>query len=242
MKIYVFIFVTFCLFSCSTKSEKLQDNEKPSFLYIYDFEKQDGPVDSLAVFDSSYEKSLDYYKSFDTLNKKVDGSVSISIFNLNKQKFAYIADTSTIRIYKWNSSKFEQIIKIPQELGMNVQRNFIDFNSDGYKDVIIELVSGGSYGSDYICLFYESSKKTFIYDFKNPQRNIELDIQNKKITSTSRIVNNVFEIGKNNFVLKEQIVDLLFTTGNEKFDNKIEVTKYSNLGKVISIDTIERKY
>ncbi len=77
---------------------------------------------------------------------------------------------------------------------------------------------------------------------KNELRNIELDIPNKKITSSSRIVNNVFEIGKNNFVLKEQIIDLLFTTGNEKFENKIEVTKYSNLGKVTSIDTIERKY
>lgn len=242
MKIYVFIFVTFCLFSCSTKSKKFQNEEKPSFLYIYDFEKQDGPVDSLAVFDSGYEKSLDYYKSFDTLNKKVDGSVSISIFNLNKQKFAYIADTSTIRIYKWNNSKFEQIINIPQELGMNVQRNFIDFNTDGYKDVIIELVSGGSYGVEYICLFYEPMNKTLLYDFKNELRNIELDIPNKKITSSSRIVNNVFEIGKNNFVLKEQIIDLLFTTGNEKFENKIEVTKYSNLGKVTSIDTIERKY
>lgn len=165
MKLYFPFFLCICLFSCSKKSKKFQNEEKPSFLYIYDYEKE-GPVDSLAVFDSSYEKSLDYYKSLDTLNKTVASLVTMSIFKLNNQKFAYIVDSSSVKIFKWNSSKFEQIIKIPQELGMNVQRNFIDFNTDGYKDVIIELVSGGSYGVEYICLFYEPMNKTLLYDFK----------------------------------------------------------------------------
>lgn len=237
------ILLSYCTKRNENKTLDIKE-EVISGLYIYDSLSEDGkPSDSLLLYESNFEKSLNLYLNTDSMSKTVSGLVHMSIFKHYNEKFALIVDSSNTTFYQFKNNQYIQILKTPIGIGAStITKSIIDINSDGYKDLLYDIPSGGSYGSDNICLFFNPTTKTFEYDNNVELRNIELDLNKKAATCYYlNTLTRKYSINKYSFQIIEDKTNLLFTTGKEKFENKFEIKKYGENNKVISLDTIEEK-
>lgn len=165
--------------------------------------------------------------------------IHVSIFKLENEKFAIVID-STTKIYKFIEGNYKQIISINSAFGfgtdVKIKQNRL--NLDKFKDVLLEIPSGGSYGSDFIFLFYNPTTKAFDYDNQADLRNIEFDRKSQKIVSNYQWSKATFVLEKNKFRKIAQTYYLKFSGAGEEFFDKKEVTKYDKTGKIISVDTV----
>lgn len=228
-----------CLLLCACNSNQIAGNHNRNIrsIYIYD-ETNDSPVDSLIVYDD-FEKSLELYERSESLEKEVKGLVYFSIFKLNGQKFSVIADTATVKVFKYEDRKFKRIFKIKSSIGVqNVQIKKIDFNSDGYQDVIVSMPSGGSYGTGNICLYYHPKLESLMGDLNAEFANIELNQTDKSLISYRSLFNEKYAIQNYRFYLIERTIYLGKTSNNQALMDKLEVSKYDLNGNLIQKDTI----
>lgn len=242
--IFNFILLTSCQSLVSTKKNvKLFNDSDVTYMYIYKTDSisaESKVVDSLKLLKTGYEKSLVLYSNIDSVSKTVDGFVCLNIFKLNNEKFAIIIDTN-IKVYKYNQTKYERILTIQGELGFsNIDFEKIDVNADTYKDILVKLPSGGTYGDAYICLFYDPSRKTLIYDAKTELANVKLDAKERRVECFYSNSSTVYSIEKFSFRKIEQKKYLGKTTGNRKFDNYVEISKFGGDGKILKIDTLKK--
>ncbi|MGX7666710.1 XAC2610-related protein [Flavobacterium pedocola] len=244
------IFISFLLLlltACSSNDKNnaaKNKNQSDSILqlYIYNRESDDEsnlPDDSLKIYSSSFEKSLELYEEIDSLEKQVYDQVYFSIFQLNREKFSIIIDSSTVKAFKFTNKHYKKIQSIDCNLGVNgIKLQKTDINTDGYKDILIEVPSGGFYGSAYFCLFYDPDTKSLVYDKKTELRNIEPSLKNRHITSHSSMQSHTYSIDKYKFKLIEKRIDLGKTTGIMELENKVEVSRFDANGKLIQKDTL----
>lgn len=228
MKKIFFLFILCVLLSCSKHT-----TNDITYLYINDYAfSENNPRDSLMVYkDAPFEKSLELYKETDSVTKFVYPLIYMSIFKLEKQKFAILADSVSTSFFKFMPNgeyKKEHIIEIP--IGMNVVTQQKDINKDGYKDILLTVSSGGSYGDDVFLLFYDPKNHNLIHQKGIELRNTKL--QDNTIISSTRFLNQTYEIKGYSLSLKEEVHYLQ----NEN-DNKKVITKFDR-GKITSRDTL----
>ncbi|MFZ4399426.1 MAG: hypothetical protein ACOYO1_05280 [Bacteroidales bacterium] len=249
MKYYTLFFaISIIMFnSCSNYNAKEGKENNLTYIYIYnsnlDSISKSKPCDSLCVYnDSSYEKSLNLYKNTDSLCKLVEGFIYINIFRLYNEKYAILID-STTKIYKFVGGEYKRLYSIPVEFGTSSELKLdkMDINSDGFKDLVLQLTTGGTSGDEYICLFYNPIIKTLIYDSTAELRDVEFKINEKKLISHYRWSSAVFAIEKYSFRLLEDHIYMIYSCNNSKYDNMEEVLKYDRNGTLIRKDTLKLK-
>lgn len=226
-KIFLF-FISCILFSCSKHTRK-----NITYLYINDYTStENNPVDSLMVYkDEPFEKSLELYKETDSVTKFVYPVIYLSIFKLEKEKFAILADSVSTSFFKFMPNgeyKKEHTIEIP--ISMNVITQQKDINKDGYKDILLTMSSGGSHGDDIFLLFYDPKNHNLKHQKEIELRNTKL--QDNTIISSTRFLNQTYEIKGYTLSLKEEVHYL-----QDENDNKKVITKFDQ-GKIISRDTL----
>lgn len=214
--------------------------ERLSYWYIYSNGNHKEPSDSLGWYDSNYEKSLALYNNVDNLSKTVHNiGLHLSIFKLENQKFALVADNSEVGIYKFIEEKYQKIHSIKYLVGFSeIHIKKIDINNDSYKDAFVEITSGGSYGTFSLFLFYNSTTKSLEYDDETELRNAELNIKKQEVFCSYKIISKLYKIEKFSFRVREETEYLMFNSGKKELEDKKEVTKYDKEGKIISIDTV----
>ena len=96
-------------------------NAPITYLYVYDHSENDSYLltDSLVVYrDLPFERSLELYKDSDTLAKQADQYLYLSIFELQKERFAVIADSATTNFYRYlPNGTYKKEYTIPVALG-----------------------------------------------------------------------------------------------------------------------------
>ena len=241
------LFILILLTGCSSKGKKIAEtnraeNDSIIELYIYHDKLSDTstqPDDSLKIYRSSFEKSLELYKNIDALEKEVENQVYISIFKLLDKKFSIIIDSTAIKVFEFTNGHYKKIQNIDSEIGINgINLQKIDINSDGFNDILIEIPSGGFFGSAYTCLFYNSVSKSLVCDRNIELRNIELNLKKKLLTSNLSMTSETYYIDNYKFKLIEKKVNLGKTTGIEKLENTFEISKYDLMGNLIRKDTL----
>lgn len=210
------------------------------YWYIYSNGNHKEPSDSLGWYRSNYKKSLALYNNVDNISKTVHNiGLHLSIFKLENEKFALVID-STTKIYKFIEGNYKQIISTNSafafETDVKIEQKRL--NLDKFKDILLEIPSGGSYGSDFIFLFYNPTTKLFDYDDETDLRNIEFDVNTQKVVSHYRWSKATFVLENNKFRKIDETYYLKFRGIGEDFFDKKEITKYNKEGKVISIDTV----
>ncbi|WP_338793246.1 hypothetical protein [Bernardetia sp. MNP-M8] len=189
-----------------TKIVETEPKEEPlRYWYIYSNGNHKQPSDSLGWYRSDYEKSLALYNDVDNLSKTVHNiGLHVSIFKLENEKFAFVID-STTKIYKFIEGNYKQIISTNSAFafGTNVKIEQKRLNLDKFKDVLVEIPSGGMGGSEFLFLFYNPTTKSFDYDYETELRNIEFDIKKQKVVSH-------YQWSKATFVLENNKSNLLF--------------------------------
>jgi hypothetical protein len=236
--------ILFCLFSCSENAdeESIINSLCDKVSYRYTRVNESGkPVDSLKLCESNYESTLDFYKSEDSLNQLVVGLVYISIFKIEGEKFAILVDITT-KVYKFIGKRFEKIQHINCGIGpTEITKNKIDINSDSHPDILVEIPSGGTHGSDCIFLFYNPKLRTLEYDKNSEMRNCEMDLKAKKVKCNYNWSSALFSVEKYSFRKLETYKYLRFVSDNPKLENMFERTIFDFKGKVAKLDTIELK-
>ena len=235
IKFGIVILTFFFLISCA--SEKKMDI---LYLYIYnDNSANSKPIDSFAVIDSSFEKSLSFYKDFDSISKNIPQIVYFSIFTIHQDKFAILIDTTT-KVYKLINDKFEKQFDIPCEISSSAIRlEKLDINSDGETDILLKISSDGAAGDIFICLFYNPEKGNLEYDNKTELRNIVLNLSKREVKSFYNWSSANFKIEKSSFKKIEEEKYLMYSTTDFKYENYKEVTTFDKDGKIITVDTLE---
>lgn len=226
-KIFLF-FISCILFSCSKHTPN-----NITYLYINDYaSSENNPIDSLIIYkDEPFEKSLELYKETDSITKFVYPVMYLSIFKLEKEKFAILSDSVSTSFFKFMPNgeyKKEHSIEIP--LGMRIITQQKDINKDGYKDILLTVSSGGSHGDDVFLLFYDPKNHNLIHQKEIKLRNTKL--QDNTIISSTRFLNQTYEIKGYSLYLKEEVHYL-----QGENDNKKVITKF-NQGKITSRDTL----
>ncbi|WP_338769584.1 hypothetical protein WAF17_10155 [Bernardetia sp. ABR2-2B] len=210
------------------------------YWYIYSNGDNKEPSDSLGWYRSDYEKSLALYNDVDNLSKTVHNiGLHVSIFKLENEKFALLADNSKIGIYKFTENKYQKIHSVTYLVGFSsINLNKIDINSDNYKDAFVEISSGGSYGNGYLFLFYNPVTKSLEYDNETELRNVKLNIKKQEVFCSYKVISKLYKIEKFSFRVIEEAEYLKFNSDKQELENKKEITKYDKEGKIISIDTV----
>lgn len=228
----VFLFVVSCYHSTKipvAKGANLQ------YLYIYD-RKDDTlykPVDSLKLYlDTPLESSLKLYTDTDTLNKTIEGLVHIGVFKVEGQKFAVITDTAATSFYKYDKGNYKKLFKAEASIAFMIPpMQYKDYNNDGYTDVLYSVPSGGFYGDDDFLLFYEPKTKSLIINEDTWLRNVSFK-ENTVIRNT-KFLEETFLIKGFDLLLIESVE---YLQGDD--DNKKVVSAFSELGKLMSRDTL----
>ncbi len=207
--------------------------------YVYTRTNDNGQaIDSLKLCASNYETTLDFYKNADSLSQSAPGIIYMSIFKSEDQKFAILVD-STTKVYKFTENKFEKILHIDCSISSTeISQNKLDINADGHADVVIEIPTGGTYGSDFIFLFYNSDLKTLEYDKNAKMRNCEIDLKLQQVRCNYNWSSTLFAIDKYGFRKLESYTYLRFVTNNPKLEHATERRIYSRTGNIIQVDTI----
>jgi len=236
MRNLISILLSIICFGCSQSKSNRQS--EISYLYIYEH-LSDIPSDSLLVHNTNLEKSLEFYTDTESIEKQAQGLVYLSIFKLNNEKFSIIIDTLAVKVFEFKNKKFNKVIEIKAGIGMpKVKTERVDFNADGFEDVIIEIPSGGLFGSSDFFIFFNPQTRKLIYDDKIEFRNYKLDIGNQFVTSFEGLVNKKYAIKNYTFILREKAVDLGMTTNLKELENKSEISIYDLKGRFIKRDTI----
>ena len=190
----------------------LKKNDNLTYMYIYDNENDSNigvPSDSLCLYnDSTYEQSLNLYKNTDSICKTIHGFLFFTVFKLNNEKFAIISDSTTTKIYKFNSSEFKRLYLIP-DIGVDEPTVIMenqDINSDGYTDIVVHIPNAGCRGDVYVCLFYNPELKTLIYDNKVSLYDLEFYPKEKKVISTYYKTSSIYIIENYSFKFLKEIV------------------------------------
>lgn len=199
----IILFSLSILYCCKSKNI--------SYMYIYDNKSESNlPIDSLLVIDSSFEKSLEYYKDKDSISKIIDGIVYFSI------------------------------LEIPTEIGVsNIRIEKNDINSDNYQDILIYEPTGGTAGDICYCLFYDNEKRTFKYDKNVELRNIEIFSKEKQVICSYNWSSVIYQIENSSFKKIEETKYLEYSSTNPNYENLKEITKFDTDGKIITIDTVK---
>ncbi|MFN8437430.1 MAG: hypothetical protein U0V72_07265 [Cytophagales bacterium] len=238
------LLILFCLLSCSNKTDR-QSETNPScekVCYLYTRTNESGePTDSLKICETNYETTLDFYKKEDSLSQAILGIIYINIFKIEGEKFAILIDTTT-KVYKFTGKGFEKIQHINCAIGQTeIIKTKVDINSDSHADILVEIPSGGTHGTDCIFLFYNPEKKTLEYDRNSEMRNCEIDFKNKRVKSYYNWSSALFGVERYSFKKLEFYKYLRFVSNNPKFENMIERTVYGRKGNVTKIDTIVKE-
>jgi len=106
---------------------------------------------------------------------------------------------------------------------------------------LIEILSGGTAGSEFSFLFYNSSTKSFDYDAETELRNIEFNVKKQILVSHYLWSKATFVLENNKFRKIDQTYYLRFSNTKDEVVDKSQITKYDKQGNVISIDTIKSK-
>ncbi|WP_338811889.1 hypothetical protein V9L05_10730 [Bernardetia sp. Wsw4-3y2] len=159
---------------------------------------------------------------------------------MENEKFAFVID-STTKIYKFIEGNYKQIISTNSAFafGTNVKIEQKRLNLDKFKDVLVEIPSGGMGGSEFLFLFYNPTTKSFDYDYETELRNIEFDIKKQKVVSHYQWSKATFVLENNKFRKIDQTYYLRFSSAKEEFIDKEQVTKYDKEGRIVSIDTVK---
>ena len=233
-RIVTLVFVALLLLCCT----QVHKPDMPiTYVYIYDYSKDkddDKPVDSILVYrDLSFEKSLELYKNSDTLTKQADQYLYLSIFELQKERFAVIADSAAMTFYKYMpNGKFKKEHRIESSIGYRVFIEKKDLNADGYNDVLFTLVSGGSHGDDNLLLFYNPKTHGLVYHEEPWLMNVSFD--GATVTSNTKFLDTAYRVKGFDFLLLQQTE---YLQGYD--DDKKVVSRYNEKGKVISRDTLK---
>ena len=213
--------------------------ERLIYWYIYSKDSKE-PSDSLGWYETNIEKSLALYNDVEQLSKTVHNiGLHLSIFKLENEKFAIVANSTEGNIYKFIDGKYQKIYSTEALAGfMDILVRKMDINKDGYKDALVEVETGGSYGKGYLFLFYNAEEKSIEYDDTTELRNVELDVDKQKVLCSYKIISRLYKIEKFDFRVMEETEYLVFTTGEKFLEDKKEITKYDTAGNIISIDTV----
>ena len=150
-----------CLVSC-LKNRHAAVTPKIGYVYIL----QDTIIDSVMVYKNlPFERSLELYKDTDSITKFASPeympSVYLSVFQVEKQKFAVIADSVATTFYKFSPSRgYRRLCSVEAPVGIKITLQRKDLNNDGYIDVFYTIDSGGIYGDDSVILFYDPESKS----------------------------------------------------------------------------------
>lgn len=247
MKNYLIALIIFtlfgflCLSACSTSTSMQNETNSTcdKVTYVYTRTNDNGQaIDSLKLCTSNYETTLDFYKNVDSLSQSASGIIYMSIFKIEDQKFAILVDYTT-KVYKFTGNKFEKIQHIDCSIGSaEISQNKLDINADRHTDVVIEIPTGGAYGSDFIFLFYNSDLKTLEYDKNAKMRNCEIDLKLQQVRCNYNWSSTLFAIDKYGFRKLESYTYLRFVSDNPKVKKMTERTIYSKAENIIQIDTI----
>lgn len=239
-QVVLFALTLFILFSCSNRDKQNVPNSAYDRVYFgyTKFNENGNAIDSLRVCESSYENTLDFYKELDSLNQTIPNILHISIFKIQNEKFAVVID-STTKIYKFNGVGFKMIYNIKYQIGLGeITQKLVDVNLDLENDMVIEISSGGTYGSDFIVLFYNPDLKMLVYDKGADLRNCDFDLKNGKVKSNYNWFSIFFDIKKYSFEKKEMHKYLNYTSGSQNHNNMIERTIFNQSGGIIKVDTL----
>jgi hypothetical protein len=242
MKVSIIIIITVIFFSCNRtieRNEMINHSEKEdriAYFYYYG-DTTNTPTDSIKMYANNFEKSLEFYKDYDSISKTNYLNFYFNVFKINNEKFAVLID-STTKIYKFQGNHFEKLFTeniaiVP----LKIEVNKIDLNSDGFLDFFLKIPSGGSHGDDYLCFFYLEKSKSLVYENKVDLCNIEINLKEKTITSNFSMSSEVYLIDGFSLRLLEKRLYLSYS-GEKKLQNKIEITKFNNNGKEVSKDTV----
>ena len=232
-RIVTLVFVASLILSCT---QVYKPAAPLTYLYVYDHSDNDSYTltDSVMVYsDLPFERSLELYKDSDTLTKQVDQYLYLSIFELQKEKFAVIADSATTNFYKYlPGGTYKKEYTMPMSLGAKAFLTKKDLNADGYSDVLFTLPSGGFYGEDNLLLFYNPKTHGLVYHDKPSIVNITFD--GDTVTSNTKFLDTTWLIKGFDFLLLQQTE---YLQGND--DDKKVVSRYNQKGIVVSRDTVK---
>jgi hypothetical protein len=221
-----------CIFlSCARVTHKPAGNDVV-YLYIPD-EDYTRVADSITLYrNRPFEKSLELYRDTDSLTQFLESNIYLSIFKLENEKFAVLADSAYTSFYKFMpDGHYQKLYHSPVNLGMRALTEKKDLNTDGYKDIVFTMVSGGSYGDDNLLLFYDPKNQTLVYHEEPELRNIE--IRHRRVYSYTKFLNRVYRI-EGTSLKTEQKTEYL------QQDNygKMVVTQFDEKGRQQSSDTL----
>lgn len=235
MRVVLLLVVLFFASCHNSGKMPLPNSRDLHYLYIYNFNEDTliKPVDSLKLYrDLPIEKSLELYTDTDTLNKTVDGLVHIGVFKVEGQKFAVITDTATTSFYKYDKGNYKKLFKAEASIAFIIPpMRYKDYNNDGYTDVLYSVPSGGFSGDDDFLLFYDPKTKSLIYNEKTWLRNVSF--KGETVTQNTKFLNDTFLIRGFDLPLIENVE---YLQGDD--DNKKVVSKFSETGKLMSVDTL----
>lgn len=172
------------------------------------------------------------YTDADTLNKTVEGLVHVGVFKVEGQKFAVITDTASTSFYKYEKGAYKKLFKAEASLAFMIPpMKYKDYNNDGYTDVLYSVPSGGFYGDDNFLLFFKPKTKSLTYNKNIGLRNVSF--KGQTVTNNTKFLEETFLIKGFGLTLMENVE---YLQGDD--DNKKVVSKFSEAGKLISIDTL----
>ena len=199
------------------------------------------PPDSLQFDYENFEHNLDIFRNVDSLDVSVSGMVHFFIFRIDRQKFAVLIDSAT-KVYKFTGTRFKKIHHIQTGDGItDISKRKLDVNLDGFMDLVIELPSGGTYGSDFVFLFYHPIRKTLVYDAKSNMRNCIIDVKKARVKSQYHYSYAVYAIEKYSFRMLESYEYLFYTSDNPRLKNKLKKRVFNRKGRIVKTEIIPDK-
>ncbi len=233
----------FCLGLLSACAQlNMQASEQEACDSIYYFSSPNDSLNSnatLCVCSNDYTRTLALYHNVDSMHDCVDQTLCISIFEINNERYAVFCDT-TLKVFKFKDVSIDLQYQIPIGLGMAAMTlEKIDLNNDGYKDLVIRVPQGGTYGDDCVIMFYDSHEQTLVFDSKVALRNISIDTLSQTISSHFRYSTVVYKIVQNRLVKYKEMVYLHYTSSDPTLNDKVEVKIFDNFGALIRIDTLK---
>lgn len=183
--------------------------------------------------------SLNKYKNVDKIRGSDffagEGSDFFQTFSFNNQRHG-ITMGDSVKLYKLVNDQFKLIKKFYSS-GIRLELQQIDVNGDGQKDLMIELPSGGRYGSDYICLLYDNENQKFVHNANIPFMNSKVNTEKQEITSSIPSKSITYKVKEFEFHKIEERINIGFD--NEKYFGFWEITSFDENGNITKVDTVD---
>lgn len=234
-----FFLITAFLWSCSGNTEKtnnVDNTDTTSHTEVVSNENitvEDEEDPNWNLLDSLY-KHKDHNASngqslFDGKSQKY-----FETFLFNEQRHGITMDEGEIKLYQLKDDKFE-LQQTADFYGIRLILQQVDVNKDDQLDLVIEIPSGGKYGSDFICFFYDPTHQKFIYDEKASFANINIDAEKNEITSFTPLNNTTYKVENFSFI-KIKYTEAL--DGKQVNSESSKVTHFDDTGNITKVDTI----